>query len=233
MASDKARDSRQTFKRLGKRFMKLGQAMQDPDVTIRKLAKYAYKCGISLRFGFRPQGDSPPAQPQEEQTAQVTQPEQVADTAADMSLEQCETELQQFREEVQTAKAIKDRFMASCAKLTVGVPHEFAYLVTNKLREEMAGHRYTLVLNSDATTCSAILDAVRAYRQELLQRIAEYTTRNTDKSVTTPKDDLIALLASRLQWYVDNDDTNDTDDNAHWLEHKQAAIAALTCVSKQ
>lgn len=35
------------------------------------------------------------------------------------------------------------------------------------------------------------------------------------------------LLAKCLQWYVDNDDTNDTEDNKPWLEGKQAAVAAL------
>lgn len=35
------------------------------------------------------------------------------------------------------------------------------------------------------------------------------------------------LLAKCLQWYVDNDDTNDTEDNKPWLEGKQAAVEAL------
>ena len=35
------------------------------------------------------------------------------------------------------------------------------------------------------------------------------------------------MLAKCLQWYVDNDDTNDTEDNKPWLEGKQAAVEAL------
>lgn len=35
------------------------------------------------------------------------------------------------------------------------------------------------------------------------------------------------LFAERLRWYIDNDDTNDTEDNKPWLAGKQAAIEAL------
>lgn len=40
----------------------------------------------------------------------------------------------------------------------------------------------------------------------------------------------VELLAPCLQWYVDNDDTNDTEDNKPWLEGKQAAAEALKCM---
>ena len=39
------------------------------------------------------------------------------------------------------------------------------------------------------------------------------------------------LLAKCLQWYVDNDDTNDTEDNKPWLNGKQAAVEALKGMS--